>query len=274
LRKTKSNNMKYILGFSVLAFLAYGCSSLKTAGTQNYDDAYFTVSDIDKSPVYGKTNPNLFNSRANVQPVRNTRSYGQSYNDRLRNFGSGPMQPGFTSPFMYAPPTAALMYGYSMYPWSFYNFGNPMYYGFNPYGMGYMGYDPFFGYSGYYNPQWCYWNQYYSPYYNYYPVFPTSGNTWGGSTWGGSKTSSSYTSKGTPRSSHNTALPAGSQRSRTGYSGQSSGSGSNQPSSGDYYRPSSGNSSSGSTPTYSRPSSSGPTNATGGGQSGSSGRKR
>src|SRR5690349_1437619 len=67
------------------------CSSLKTAKTAaNYDDAYFATADIDQPGVYSVKKADMTAS-ATPTNVRETRSYGQSYSDRFRNFGSTSM---------------------------------------------------------------------------------------------------------------------------------------------------------------------------------------
>lgn len=272
--------MKYFLIPIAAAALISGCASSVKMRSQNYDDAYFIPSDIDKSAVYGKVNPDMFRPRATSgENARATRSYGQSYNDRLRNFGGSAIAPAYRPSLFYSPMGMYGMYNpYGMYGYNPYM--NP--YGYNPYqpfgyGMGYgYGYNPYF-----YDPDWYYWNQYYSPYcFNYWGGRNTGGSFGSGTIWGGNRGAGNtpvYVGSGQRRNSYNSTLPSQNQRSRTGSSGSTwSGSSSSSTSSNDtYYRPSynSGTgSSSGST--YSRPSSSGPTQSTGGGQSGSSGRRR
>jgi hypothetical protein len=277
--------MKSSLIIIVFAGLLSSCASMKTAKqAQNFDDAYFVSSDIDKSSVYGKTNPALFKApRANAGTDRNTRSVGQNYNDRLRNFGTGTARPNFAPALVYTPRMGAFMYSSPNFYNPYYSMGNPYYsYGYNPY-MNY-GCDPYYGYgyNPYYNPQWCYWNQYYSPYYGNYwggnNAWGSGNNSGSGSSWGNNNNSgssrNSFNNTGTRRNSYNTGLPASSQTTRPSYNSSSS---SNSSSGGGVYtRPSSSNTSSGSSSgsTYTRPSSSGSTNSTGGGQSGSNTRRR
>jgi hypothetical protein len=280
--KTSHMNLKMkkfifpIIGMALMT----GCSSMKKTGTvSNFDDAYFVPADIDKSEVYGQLNPNMFQPRATADAgnMRSTRSYSQSYNDRLRNFGGSSFAPSYRPALMVSPFGTSMgfsPYGYNPYAYNPYMYGMNPYggYGYDPYGMGY-GYNPY-GYNNYYNPGWCYWNQYYSPYnYNYWGSGSVGGNRGSGSTWGGNKNASSsgYVGSGQRRRSYNSTIPSSSQGSRTGttWSSSSSQGGDN------YYRPSSGNTSSGSSgATYTRPNSSGPTQSTGGGQSGSSGHRR
>lgn len=259
-----------------------GCGTVKNAGTaSNYDDAYFVPSDIDKSQVYGKTDPNMFslqNSTA-MSENRRTRSYGQSYNDRMRNFGGSTFTPSYRPSLMVTPFGTSM--GYMPYGYNPYDmYGNPfaMGYGYNPYMYNPYMYDPYM-YNPYYNPGWCYWNQYYSPYNQiYWGSNSIGGSSGSGSSWGGNRNAKpvpTYTYPSQRRGGYNSTLPSSGQSSRVGSGNTSSGNSSSSTSSGSYYRPSSSNSSSGSSGgTYTRPSSSGSSSATGGGQSGSSGRRR
>lgn len=261
-----------ILGMMLIS----SCSSVKrTSSSNNFDDAYFSPSDIDKSEVYGKLNPNMFSPRASsiASNNRSTRSYGQSYNDRMRNFGGSNFAPSFRPTLAVTPFNPYMGMGFGYNPYGMYPYGyNP--YGYNPFGMNY-GFDPY-GYN-YYNSNWCYWNQYYSPFNTFYwGNNSTGGNSGIGSTWGGNKNAPSGFA-GTPqrRSTYNSTLPSSSQSSRTGFGGSgSTWTGSSSSQNDTYYRPSSSSNSGSSGGSYSRPSSSGPSQSTGGGQSGSSGRRR
>lgn len=256
-------------------FLLQGCSTFKPVAG-NFDDAYFVPSDIDKSEVYGKVDPNMFTPTVASSNLRRTRSYGQSYNDRMRNFGGSGISQGFQPTMMMTPMGTSMgmmpFYGYNPYAMnSFGAFNNPFY---NPY---MFGYNP---YCGFYNPDWYYWNQYYSPYNQFYfqgtgRVNNNNNNNWSGSTWGNSSTSKpTFSNSGPRRSSYNSTLPSSNRSSSSG-SSWSSGSSSSSSSSGNtYYRPSSTQSNPSSGSTYSRPSSSGPSQSTGGGQTGGSGRRR
>ncbi|MCC7296725.1 MAG: hypothetical protein IT244_00215 [Bacteroidia bacterium] len=281
--------MKKYLVPVAFAILVSSCSSVKKGSTTaNYDDAYFTPAEIDqKGSVYGKTNPNMFRNDAIASSSqRTTRSYGQSYSDRFRNFGSSNVTPVYTPAMVYTNRGMGVM----MVP----NYGSPYMGGYNPYGYnpysryGYnpymgMGYNPYcmYGYDPYYNPSWSYWNQYYSPYnYNYWGSGNVGGSTGSGSSWSSNSGSSnsgthhSYNNNGgTRRNSYNSGLPSSSQSSRTGSSGSS---GSSSSSGSGYTRPSysSPATTTGSGGTYTRPSSSGSSGSTGGAQSGSSSRRR
>lgn len=275
--------MKRILFASILISILASCSSLKTGNTTlNYDDAYFTPSQIDKKgSIYAKTDPNMFdNASMQAGNSRNTRSYGQSYSDRFRNFGSSPVTPAYTPALSYNPYSGRMMMTPGFYnPYGMRGYGyNPyMGYGYNPYGS--MYYDPYTGYNPYYNSQWCYWNQYYSPYNSGYwggsgtGVSSGSGSSW--ATGNSNGTRHSYNNTGTQRRTYNSTLPSSSQSSRSGWS-SGSGSSSSSGSGSGYTRPSSSSSSSSSSSGggYTRPSSSGSSGATGGSQSGSNTRRR
>lgn len=214
--------MKNIV-YAVLAMaILPSCSGLKTAvNNPNYDDVYFSKTDIDKPGIYGERK--VTDEFASTQQIRQTRSYGQSYSDRLRNFGSSSVTPTYTPGMMYSPGAATL----TMYPRGYYN--PYMMYGsaYNPYGMGMSySYNPYTGtYSynpcyynsyGYYNPSWYYWNQYYSPYYGNYGYGSygsgnygsNNGSVWAGST-SGTRNTQGWNGSNTRRSTANTGTSTG-----------------------------------------------------------------
>ncbi len=166
----------FIIPALLIASLS-GCASFKSnSSLNNFDDAYFSTADLDKKgSIYSRRNAVISRTAGDLasNTDRSTRSYGQSYSDRFRNFGNSPVTPTFTPAMAMTPAGTRLVMIPNNNPfmcmYSPYGYGyNPyMMYGYNPYG--YYGYDPYFGYD----PSWSYWNQYYSPF---------NQNYWGGNT--------------------------------------------------------------------------------------------
>ena len=179
------SNMKrlsIILGASAILFTA--CTTQKFAGTEsnvNYDDAYFEPKDLETHPIYSAPNPELIAEKRweNRNKVNNTgtKSYGQSYRDRMNNFnGYG------------APQTRMSMYSGNPYR------NNFMMYNINPYFSYGMGMNSFYspytgvynnmysgGNNGFYDPNWIFYNQ---MFYACNPGMSFYGNGYNNSTWG------------------------------------------------------------------------------------------
>lgn len=177
------------LSLAILTFvLLSACGTVKVAssgkGPAHNDDAYFSTSDLEKNPNFNQLDPAYVEERRSegLNARRVGTSYGQSYADRLNNFGNRRVQTaaavmapmpmvnpffrpampmwamGFNSPYMSNMWNPYVMNPYCMYnpyyPMSAMNAWNNPYY--NPYWMNnsswvYFGYTP--GY-GWYNP----WN--------------------------------------------------------------------------------------------------------------------
>ena len=246
--------MKKLLVPVLVVLVLSGCVGMKTASVQkNFDDAYFQPDQIDNNEVYGKIDPSAaekreIQARLAVQN-RTTRSYGQSYSDRMRNFRSSnnSMQPLMSPMVVYNPwmNSASMFYGYNPYysPYMGMGMNNPYgMMGYNPYGFNSFGCSNYFGYYdpyGYnnfgYGNSWMYWNQVNNPY--------MYGNSWGGSNssnsnWTGgwnnnSKSGNTYTPQGPRRSTYNSGMSTGSNSGSSGSgssgsSGTSAGSGGRQ----------------------------------------------
>jgi hypothetical protein len=240
--------MKNQIVFSGIALLLFttGCSGLKTmSSANNHDDAYFSSKDLSSAGIYAQGKA-VEAPLTPAQRVSGSASYGQSYSDRLRNFGSSniqqpfrpamvvrPMAPGlfFARPMMANPN----MWGYNPYnPYSFYNPYNGFY---DPYGMnGMFGMNNWNPYMGYNDPYWMYYNQMYNPYcyyggYNFAPMWNTgssgngtrvargSGSSFTGARSGTANSGSTFNNTGTRRTSYNNGTSSGS----TYRSGSSSG---------------------------------------------------
>ena len=143
-----------------LALVFSSCSNLKTVSSvNNYDDAYFSETDLNKRGTYYSKNKDADHDQAELRRESGTTSYGQTYADRLRNFGDGTMQQpvrqvpgGFGMGFM-GPNQFGVMGGFNPYA------------GFNPYcnRNPYMGWNNFnqFGFNSGFG-----WND---PFYGYNP---------------------------------------------------------------------------------------------------------
>ena len=174
--------LSIILGASAILFSA--CTTQKVASTSNnvnYDAAYFEPKDLESHPIYSAPDPMMVANRKyknrNKTNNRGTRSYGQSYRDRMNNFN------GYCVP-------RSRMNGYYGNPYR----NNFMMYNMNPYfnyGMGMSSfYSPFSGvnngmfyggYNGFYDPSWAFYNQ---MYYARNPGMSFYGNGNNNATWG------------------------------------------------------------------------------------------
>ena len=235
--------MKFAFTMLTGALLLASCSGMKKVGSiNNYDDAYFTQADLQGSSIYA-SGLRVVESRLETSHA-STQSLGQTYSDRMRNFGgSGLHQPACRVAVV--PPMfgmgrcgfGSMSMGYN--PFMAYNpmmMGNPWIYGG---GFG----NNFYGYSAcnnfYNDPYWMYYNQMNNP--NMY-----WGGGWsnsGGGFSGNSKPSngfvnnpkpasgnSGFSNSGPRRSSYQTGLPT------SGTTGRSSswGSSPSTPSSGNW----------------------------------------
>jgi hypothetical protein len=183
-------NPKMKITFPILTAMLVlaSCSGLKTVSQAgNYDDAYFTASDLKGRGYYAE---GVSVSTYNQPSAQRAGSYGQTYSERLRHFGDGRMQP-VHRPAMMTQSCRGFRYGFApMTPWGFnpymgYNpmmmgntWGNPWMMGNswnNPYMMGNM------SWNMYNDPYWMYYNQMYNP--NMYWGGGWSGNGWNNNGW-------------------------------------------------------------------------------------------
>jgi hypothetical protein len=243
-----------------LAISLVSCSNLRTVSSvNNYDDAYFNEADLNKRGTYYAKNKDAEHTQAELQKETGTSSYGQTYSDRLRNFGGAsiqePVRPAFCGGGVMTPNQFGMMGGFNPYmgmgynPYSRWNSCNNWnrFNSFNQFGFnsGFGWNDPFMGYNPYgfmyQDPYWMYYNQMYNPWlYFGGNQFNSGWNNWsGGGSSGGnnsgwasgnssSKTSSGgFTNSGVRRNSYNTGTNSGSGRSSswTGNSENSSSSG-------------------------------------------------
>lgn len=143
-----------------LAFILASCSSVRPVGkVNNYDDAYFSTSDLNGKGFYAQGNmPENATGESSVMAG----SYGQTYSDRFRNFGGSTLQPTH-SPVVIAPPCTRFGMGFS--PWGGNPFmGNHMMMG-NPWGSPW-GNPMMMGgqsWNSFNDPYWMYYNQMYNP---------------------------------------------------------------------------------------------------------------
>ncbi|MBL7811935.1 MAG: hypothetical protein JNL57_06890 [Bacteroidetes bacterium] len=224
-----------LIALLAVPFILGSCAGLKkNANTSLADDAYFQVKDLDSKGVYAISNVPAFNPDyvPNGQAT-GTRSYGQSYTDRLRNFNNAPMAQPFRPAIMVSPMVSygmpfqsfgTRMYNpYAMYnPYSMYsNMGmyNPYMNPYNPYFN--MGYNPYSGFGN--DPYWCYYNQMYNPYgyYGGYSNWSMWNNSGTGSNWSPSRaakpaSSNGFNNSGTRRTSYTTGTPASTRSSGYG----------------------------------------------------------
>lgn len=222
----------------ILLLTASGCSGLKTiSSANNYDDAYFSSADLNTKSIYA-TGKAAEAPLTPAQRVSGSASYGQTYSDRLRNFGGSNIQQPIRPALVVSPMGSGLIYtrpmmgnpymwGYNPYS-SFYNPYNSFY---NPYGM--MGMGRMYGWNQYNNfndPYWMYYNQMYNPYcyyggYYYAPMWNTgssgtgmriarggnsSGSSFTGARSGTASSGSSFNNSGTRRTSYNNGTSSGS----------------------------------------------------------------
>lgn len=159
--------------YSILAaaVVLASCSSVKPVGkVNNYDDAYFNASDLNGKGFYAQ---NSMPANAIGEASAKAGSYGQTYSDRLRNFGGSSLQPTHSPAVIVQP---CMRFGMGFSPWGGNPFmGNHMMMGSawgNPWGnpmmMGGQTWNSFN------DPYWMYYNQMYNP--NMY---------WGGGSFGG-----------------------------------------------------------------------------------------
>jgi hypothetical protein len=163
--------------YSILTFaiILASCSSVRPVGkVNNYDDAYFSTADLNGKGFYAEGS---MPSAATGEASAKAGSYGQTYSDRLRNFGGSSLQPTH-SPAVMVQPCTRLGMGFS--PWGGNPFmGNPMMMGSawgNPWGSPW-GNPMMMGgqsWNSFNDPYWMYYNQMYNP--NMY---------WGGGSFGG-----------------------------------------------------------------------------------------
>lgn len=255
------------LAIAVLVFFS-ACGTLKVANSDkspaHNDDAYFSTADLEKNPNFNQLDPAYVEERRleglNSRKVGS--SYGQSYADRLNNFGDRRVQTaavalapmpmvnpffrpampmwamGFNSPYMSNMWNPYVMNPYCMYnpyyPMSTMNAWNNPY--FNPYwnnagSWAYFGYSPGFGW---YNP----WND---PFFFHNNNFFTAWNTPRTSNW--SNTNNGNNNAGPRRRNGNSsvvnpnATSSGSSSNNSGWNWGNSGGNSSNSSSGRVEKP-------------------------------------
>ena len=178
---------KLILILSATATLFSACTMQKVASNEsniNYDDAYFEPSDLESHPIYSAPDPLMVaEKKAQSEGQINnqgTRSYGQSYRDRMSNFNN-----------YQAPCNNSFMFGSNPYRNNLmmYNLNQYLSYGPGMYSM----YSPYSGcfnnmYSGgfncFYDPNWVFYNQMFygtNPGMMYYGNF--NNNSWNNNNW-------------------------------------------------------------------------------------------
>jgi len=154
------HNFRLILSGMALAVILSSCSGLKKAAqTPNYDDAYFSTGDLSGNGIYARRKATAM-PELPAQRVAGSSSYGQTYSDRLRNFGGSRVQQPFRPALAVTPMGMTMMpraatWGFNPWmapnPWMANNpwmGGNPWMY--QPWGMGF-GYNP---YSMFQDPYW------------------------------------------------------------------------------------------------------------------------
>ena len=190
--------------FMAGAMLLASCSGVRSVSkVNNYDDAYFATSDLNGRGFYadGAVTPS-----ATGEASAKAGSYGQTYSDRLRNFGGSSLQPSSASApaAMITQPCNRFRAGVSPWGYSPYMGYNSMMMG-NPWMMGnawgnpmMMGYNPAYSYG---DPYWMYYNQMYNS--NMYWGGGSFGgwnnngwNNWSNNNWSGGSTSSNNHSSG------------------------------------------------------------------------------
>ena len=175
-------SLSIFLAASAIFFSA--CTMQRTASTNNninYDDAYFEPKDLETHPVYSAPNPALVAERKyrnrNKLNNRGTRSYGQSYRDRMSNF-NGYCAPRARMNLYYGNPYRNNLMMYNMNP--YFNYGMGMSSFYSPYtgvyNNMYSG-----GYNGFYDPNWVYYNQ---MFFACNPGMTFYGNGFNRSNWG------------------------------------------------------------------------------------------
>jgi hypothetical protein len=231
--------MKFAFPMLTGALLLASCSGMKKVGSiNNYDDAYFTQADLQGSSIYASglrvVESSLETSHSGTQ------SLGQTYADRMRNFGgSGLHQP--TCRVAVVPPMfgmgrcgfGSMSMGFN--PYMAYNpmmMGNPWMYG-GGFGYNSFGYSPF---NNFYNdPYWMYYNQMNNPNMYWGGGWSNSGGGFSGNSGSGnSKPSngfvnnpkpasgnSGFSNSGPRRSSYQTGLPTSGSTGRSSSWGSS-----------------------------------------------------
>lgn len=178
--KTQFMKLSYVCFAGALTLVS--CSGVKNLSkVNNFDDAYFTSSDLNGRGFYAE-------GTAAVSPAGESSakggSYGQTYSDRLRHFGGSSLQPSVRTAAVMQP-CANFRAGISPFsPWGFgasmgnpWMMGNPMMMG-NPWMMGNSWGNPWMmgnqSWSSFNDPSWMYYNQMFNP-----------GMYWGGGSFGG-----------------------------------------------------------------------------------------
>ncbi|NBP06337.1 MAG: hypothetical protein EBV15_09000 [Bacteroidetes bacterium] len=172
-----TNRMKFTFPILTALLVLSSCSGLKTVSQAgNYDDAYFTASDLKGRGFYAE---GVATGEFNPASPQRSGSYGQTYADRMRHFGGSTLQPAHRPVAMMQPCNGfrvgmSPMFGMGFNPYMGYNpmmmgnpwmmgnsWGNPMMMGNpwnNPWMMGSMSWNSFN------DPYWMYYNQMYNPY--------------------------------------------------------------------------------------------------------------
>jgi hypothetical protein len=235
-----TNRMKFTFPILTALLVLSSCSGLKTVSQAgNYDDAYFTASDLKGRGFYAE---GVATGEFNPASPQRSGSYGQTYADRMRHFGGNTLQPAHRPVAMMQPCNGfrvgmSPMFGMGFNPYMGYNpmmmgnpwmmgnsWGNPMMMGNpwnNPWMMGSMSWNTFN------DPYWMYYNQMFNP--NMYWGGGSfggwnnngwnngSGNSWSGgnNSSGGfvnnpkqSSGSSGFTNSGVRRNSYQSGMPA------------------------------------------------------------------